>query len=366
MKNTYLIIPIISLLPFHHLNYGSEAQAARHTTAPSSHSTSSNELIVRTIFAKLELEQSSNPEQFKEKIQQVIAILSKKLKKPQANIAQRVGVAQSTISNILKGKSLGERATAPATVFNNLYSSQQTIQKVLNLNDNEYEIFSRYLEAALTTTETDDVSTVAAECEEAWDDESEKDEAFPSPSAKRESSIVISKVDFPDSDIREISRVKAIIMDKCTSDELFELNLSNKFLYFDWIQKFVEMLMGSDMKSFFSKIARINFHNNSLGVRGLQELVPLLKSNTLKIIDLTSNNLDTRDIHNFGTSEGDDEEMDREERIILEPIEKVTMVEKLVWISKSLFGVSAEKNPNGLHITEDIIRRHREYYDLAR
>jgi hypothetical protein len=173
-----------------------------------------------------------------------------------------------------------------------------------------------------------------------------------------------TKVNFPD--ITELAAISAKIKTDCAADGAFELDFSDKSLNAFEIADFVTMITSDEMRAYLPKITRLNFHNNLMGLRGLQYLIPLLELDTLEVVDISGNRIDSNDIKNFGTVEGDDEEMDRDERIMLSPDVREKMVKKLIWIPKSYFNPSdASINPSGPGITSEVIQRHRQHYDLV-
>lgn len=183
-------------------------------------------------------------------------------------------------------------------------------------------------------------------------------------SAEGRYTIPTSKVDFADS--IDLAAVKAKIEAACAADGAFELDFSGKSVSFDWVENFVEMILLPEMKEYLPKIRRLNLSNNLLGVRGLQELIPLLRLDSLETIEVVSNGIESKDIHNFGTAEGDDEEITQEERMILDSSEREKMIKKLIWLPKPYFNPSdANINPSGPYVTPEIIRRHREYFGFS-
>lgn len=160
--------------------------------------------------------------------------------------------------------------------------------------------------------------------------------------------------------------VKSKIRTACSGEGTFELDFSGNSLNAFEIEEVVEMITNVEMRAYLPKITRLNFHNNLMGILGLQYLIPLLELDTLEVVDISGNRIDSNDIRNFGTAEGDDEEIDRDERIVLSPDARQKMVKKLIWIPKSYFNPSdANINPSGIGITPEVILRHRQYYGLS-
>jgi len=173
-----------------------------------------------------------------------------------------------------------------------------------------------------------------------------------------------TKVSF--SGITKLTAISGKIKADCAADGAFELDFSDKSLNAFEIADFVTMITSDEMRAYLPKITRLNFHNNLMGLRGLQYLIPLLELDTLEVVDISGNRIDSNDIKNFGTVEGDDEEMDRDERVVLSLDVREKMVKKLIWIPKSYFNPSdASINPSGPGITSEVIQRHRQHYGLV-
>lgn len=149
------------------------------------------------------------------------------------------------------------------------------------------------------------------------------------------------------------------------SDKRCEVDCSFSDLHDEWIEMFTETILSQDMRRYVQNMERLNLQGNFIGVLGLQALIPLLKLNTLKLVDVSNTAIDEEQLEAFGSSEAYDQ-YTSEDRIILPVKEREALLKKLIWIPKSFFDpIDKDKNPSGVFVTPEVIRRHRQYFGLA-
>lgn len=150
------------------------------------------------------------------------------------------------------------------------------------------------------------------------------------------------------------------------SDKRCEVDCSFSDLHDEWIEMFTEMILSQDMRRYVQNMERLNLQANFIGVLGLQALIPLLRLNTLKVVDVSNTAIDEEQLEAFGSSEAYDQYTSEKDRIILSVKEREALLKKLIWISKSFFDpIDKNKNPSGVFVTPEVIHRHREYFGLA-
>lgn len=150
----------------------------------------------------------------------------------------------------------------------------------------------------------------------------------------------------------------------CATGRLIALDFSGYNLHNEWVESFVAILTRDDMRMYHPQITRINFMNNWIDGLGLQYLIPLLRLSTLEIMDVSNNGVDSEQIENFGSVDAYDQYTPASEHILLSADERDALLSKVIWIPRSFFGATADKNPTGSSVTPEVILRHRKYFGL--
>lgn len=180
-----------------------------------------------------------------------------------------------------------------------------------------------------------------------------------------ERAVAISTLKFEASEaVGDMIAVADRIKIACATGELIALDFSEHNLHNEWVELFVAMIIGDTMRAYQSKITRINLRDNWVDGLGLQCLIPLLRLSTLEIMDVSNNAVDSEQIENFGSVDAYDQYTPASEHILLSADERDALLSKVIWIPRSFFGVTADKNPTGSSVTPEVIQRHRKYFDL--
>lgn len=159
-----------------------------------------------------------------------------------------------------------------------------------------------------------------------------------------------------------VGEIKRLLRD----DKTYDVDFSSSDLHDDWLEAFVDMMLSHDMRRYVGNIACINLNSNFIGIAGLQSLIPLLRLDTLRVVDLSNTAIDEEQLEVFGSSNAYNQYTSERYRIILSDQERETLLKKLIWIPKSFFDAQdRNKNPSGIFVNPEVIRRHREYYKLA-
>lgn len=181
---------------------------------------------------------------------------------------------------------------------------------------------------------------------------------------EKEEILPLNRVKF--SNITNLQDIACEIKRSFLSDKSCEVDFSSSGVHDDWIEIFVEMMLSREMRRYVQNIECLNLNNNFIGIYGLQSLIPLLKLNTLKIVDISNTGIDEEQLEIFGSSEAYNQYTPENYRIILSSQDRETLLKKLIWIPKSFFDdQDIKKNPAGIFVTDEVIFRHRKYYKLA-
>jgi hypothetical protein len=168
------------------------------------------------------------------------------------------------------------------------------------------------------------------------------------------------------SDITNMQDLVGEIKRSLRDDKSYEVDFSSSDLHDDWLEAFVDMMLSHDMRRYVGNIECINLNSNFIGIAGLQSLIPLLRLDTLRVVDLSNTAIDEEQLEVFGSSNAYNQHTSERHRIILSDQERETIFKKLIWIPKSFIDAQdRNKNPSGIFVTPEVIRRHREYYKLA-
>lgn len=168
------------------------------------------------------------------------------------------------------------------------------------------------------------------------------------------------------SDITNMQDLVGEIKRSLRDDKSYEVDFSSSDLHDDWLEAFVDMMLSHDMRRYVGNIECINLNSNFIGIAGLQSLIPLLRLDTLRVVDLSNTAIDEEQLEIFGSSNAYNQHTSERHTIILSDQERETLLKKLIWIPKSFFDAQdRNKNPSGIFVTPEVIRRHREYYKLA-
>ncbi len=179
-----------------------------------------------------------------------------------------------------------------------------------------------------------------------------------------ERGVAISTLKLESETMADIAAVADRIRVACDTGGLVELDFSGLNLHSEWVESLITVLTHDDMRTYYPKIVRINLRSNWIDGLGLQYLIPLLRLPTLKIIDISSNAIDSEQIENFGSIDAYDRYTPASEHILLAADERELLLSKVIWIPRSFFGATADKNPSGACVTPEVILRHRKYFGL--
>lgn len=163
-------------------------------------------------------------------------------------------------------------------------------------------------------------------------------------------------------------RLSDQILQAASSRGLVSLDLSGKLLHDESLEALVESLSGFIRQGQLKNIAEIDLSNNELTVEGVQSLIPIIVNSEFKRMNVSSNRLEGSDLfERLGTDAAYGEYVSSEERMLLDPQSRNAVIQKLIWIPRVFFDLrDASGNPSGMYVTPEVIRQHREYYNMAR